>query len=312
VNRAVLLFLVAGVIAIAGCPAPPPPPVVGYGLEPNITADRTTVYTGQPLRLILEIENQGDANADKGRVYLFGPIDTKPTKTAWGKTGKNPPDKFTNILPATDERPAGKKRYTWTLKPPLLERGQTKTDEFTGRVYYNYRTKVPGTIPIYSEAEAEAELEAGRALDKSSFTYPRTPFDIKISVAPDPPVLDAEKTFTITITVTNVGGGTPYNWYKTDNYTIIPPPFEVTDLNKFEFKIVGPTPTEIEDLDCVDWYDDPGEWKRWYDMIAGTTDIYCTVKYNKTVETKVSMPLSIEAHYGYYKDAKISLTAIGR
>jgi hypothetical protein len=302
------------VIAIAGCPAPPPAPVVGYGLEPNITADRTTVYTGQPLRLILEIENQGDAIATRGNVYLFGPIDKDPTKTGWGRTGDNPPKpQFANILPATDERPAGKKRYTWTLKPPLLERGQTKTDEFTGRVYYEYRIKALGTIPIYSEAEAEAELEAGRALDKSSFTYPRTPFDMKISVAPDPPALDAEKTFTITITVTNVGGGTPYDWTKLKgNYTKeFPPPFKVTDLNKFEFKIVGPT-NETIDLDCADWYDDPGEWKRWYDMIAGTTDIYCTVKYKKAVTTKVSMPVSIEAHYGYYKDAKVSLTAIGR
>jgi hypothetical protein len=305
-GKAKIAMLLLAAVLVAGCTGDGgiTPTGGGYGLEIiELSADPTSAYSTQSAKITTTVENQGDAviAASKSALYLFGPL------TEWGSpTAAQPIEKQMRPDDPTRNITADKYTKRWSLTAPTLPRGQTRTDDFIVRAYYDYNTTSRGAVWAYSQSEATAAQEAGKTLQSSMFTNTRGPLSIAISVSPDPPIVtESERTFTITIDITNLGGGTAYKQTAIDyssDFNID----ETTELNKFGYTITLPSGKLEAVSGSCDLTNDDEE------LIGGTSTIMCDVKYTPGIEALMSMPIEVALNYGYYSDQTVSLTAIGR
>ena len=214
-NKKVLLALpLVAVVMVSGCidlfgSGDSGTSLSGLGLEIiEFSTDRADVYSESTARIFMEVENRGQSEVSNAHLYLIGNLGT----SGWVTADANPAP-FASIKPADPLRdiPAEKKRTSWRLTAPTLSPGQSRSDQFTGRVYYPFQTTAQGTVWLYSETEAEAARISGEKLSSTSFTYSQAPVSIEISVAPDPPVVEAAgDTFTMYVKLRNIGGGTVF------------------------------------------------------------------------------------------------------
>ena len=232
-NKKVLLAIpLMAVVMVSGCidfGGSDVQTTTGLGLEiVELSIDRTDVYSGSSARIFMEVENQGQSEVDKAHLYLIGNLG------ASGWVPDNPATAtFDSISPADPLRdvPAERKRTSWKLTAPALSPGQSRTDQFTSRVYYPAKSTAQGTVWIYSEAEAEAARISGEKLSSTSFTYSKAPVSLEISVAPDPPVVEGiGEEFTMYVKIKNIGGGTVFDVTKWSDTAV--PTLASTDLNK--------------------------------------------------------------------------------
>jgi len=303
-GKAKIAMLLLAAVLVAGCTGGPVTTLTGgYGLEiTDLSADPTSAYSTQSAKITATVENQGDATiaASDSALYLFGPL------TEWGlPTAGQTIDKQMRPDDPTRNITADKYTKRWSLTAPTLPRGQTRTDDFIVRVYYDYNTTSRGTIWAYSQSEATAAQEAGKTLQSSIFSDTRGPLSIAVSVSPDPPIVtDTERTFTVTVDISNVDGGTAYKQTAIDyssDFNID----ESTELNKFGYTITLPSKLEAVAGSCDLTNDDE-------ELIGGTATIMCDVKYTPGIEALMSLPIGVSLNYGYYNDQTVSLTAIGR
>jgi hypothetical protein len=334
-----LILVTMAIVAVSGCVgesdvvAP-----TGYGVEiTGFSADRSEVFTGQRVRIFMEAENLGQSLVERGVMTLIGNV--RGTNGNYWTTSDPLEATIGELKPADPIRevPAEKKRVDWTLSTPTLSPGQTRTDTFEGRVYYDFNTTAQGTLWLYSPTEAEAVRNAGGVLDKSSITSSTGPIAIEVDVAPDPPELEGSDTdFSLYITLRNVGGGTVF-YQSGYNFDTVPT-LTSADLNKIDVSI------EAGDLSITNCEAATTELAE---LIGTSTTLYCDADYGvckavegaasatdescgayvsktgcgtqsecewvaKNILTKTSIPISIIADYGYYKDQSLSLTAVGK
>jgi len=185
------------------------------------------------------------------------------------------------------------------LFSPLLPAGQTRTDTFIGRVYYEYQTVARGTVWVYSESEADAVRSSKGTFEKSSFTSTKGPLKVDVSVSPETPILSSsDNLFTVEIRLSNIGGGTVYRINKLD-YTSGEISLGTEDLDKVYVSFNSP---DLIVSGCT------GE----QELIAGKdTTLACDVRAPVPV-AKQGYSAEIVVSYGYYKEASTTVTVSGR
>lgn len=300
-----LLILPIAVLLVAGCinlGGGGTTATSGLGLEiSDFSSDLSEVYSNKSARIFMEVENQGQGTVKNMTMSLIGPINSSGDD--FWRNATRLDVNYTNIKPADPVRdlPAEKKREDWKLTAPILVPGQTREDLFIGRVYYGFESKATGTIWIYPESEADSVRNSGGQLDKASFVYTVAPVSIEVTTAPSPPVVSSGDTsFTMLIKLENVGGGTIFNESKWTTTTLIPT-LDSGDLNIVNISVSAPglSPTGCQGKD---------------EMIGNSLTLYCDLDVGSTSipTTKKSVPVTVTIAYGYYKDAELTLKALGK
>ncbi|MBU3896789.1 MAG: hypothetical protein KJ697_02545 [Nanoarchaeota archaeon] len=212
-NKFMPIFAIVMILAVSGCVGGGSGITTdgsGNGLEiTDFSSDLTDVYSGKTTRIMMTIENQGDVevNMDKGLALLIGGYD-------WDIGTQTRVQELKKDLMAADptrEIPAGTSLFKWTLTAPDYPRGQSKTDQMIGRVYYDYETKAVGSVWAYPAGEAAAARDAKESLQTSTFQSTKGPVSLEVSVSPDPVEFETfNDYFTLYVKVSNVGGGKIY------------------------------------------------------------------------------------------------------
>jgi hypothetical protein len=302
------VLAVLAIVLVAGCVGQTTTPTTGGpGLAiTSFTADVTEQTSTRDIRLFAEFENQGESKVlmSKSLVALIGPIGDGLLQ--WGVVPNNVSTFRRDLNPADVARdlPAGRDTKQWKVKAPSLDPGQSKTDTFTVRTYYDYEVKGIGNIVTYSEAEATAVQEQGDTLETGFFSTTRGPVELSIRSVPDPVIALGEETVTLEITISNVGGGTVYRAGQevfTSDMTDVPG-LDFSDLNKVNLMV--DTALEETGTTCKTGAEQ--------ELIGGKpTTITCDFKV-KVPANKQSYPVRVNATYGYYTEQSIQLTAVGR
>ncbi len=279
------------------------PVTTGRGLEiTNFEAQPTDTSSGGTVRLIMEVENRGGANVGNltSSAFVRGPIGTGTL--GWTLTTGTNPSGFGKDVKAADTvrgLPAGTGRVTWSLTAPTVPAGTVRTYTFTGVTSYDYLTTGFGTVRVYPEAAADAARTAGKTLQRSEFTPTTGPVGLEVTIQPDPVILfSGEKTFSVTLKVSNAGGGTLYKQGSV-SYTADPTP-TTTDLNKVDVTVNMPGVTISG---CTGTQE----------LISGkATPLICDATLASTPTAFQEFPFEVTVRYGYQIERALSVTVSGR
>ncbi|MHA2031543.1 MAG: hypothetical protein ACW99Q_19365 [Candidatus Kariarchaeaceae archaeon] len=304
-----LMIALLGIILIAGCiDGGTTVTTDGYGLEiTNFSSNKLETYSDSSVRLTVEVENLGETKVDDddALVYLIGTNINFDDESgfSWGSVDfeelyqefdrdMDPADPVRNIS-------ADKKTFYWRLNSPSLTPGQTRTDKFYARVYYEYETIARGTVWVYSEAEDEAIRSIGGAYETSSFNSTKGPVSVEVIISPDPAiVIDRGDTFMMELKLKNVGGGIVYKPnavnYNTGNVALV-----IDELNHVNIDISNPG------LDVTGCEGDQ-------EIIGSEMSIICDVTVDSVPATKKGYSPQIKIIYGYYSEAETSVKVLGR
>lgn len=319
-NRIPLIFLgVMAVLAVSGCTMPwgtTTAAPAGYGLViTDFYLTPTEVYSGKKISLYSYIENQGGVATSNALICLMGanfPGDFEDgmwqlghgtdTETSVCKNvGKAlaAPDKTKNV-------PGGSANKKWILTAPAIPEKMSRTDTFTTRVFYTYDSKATTSFWVYTESEEMAIRQRGEGLP-STLSVDETTAPVDIALDAVQPVIvssgSAGESFTLKITLSNVGGGTIVSGVTFADSTTIPSIAE-GNLNKISLLISKPSGITIS---C-------GESLSNIELIRGGTYVLtCDVTVTDTTLTaKKSYPITVSASYGYYIESSTSATVIGK
>ena len=298
-----LIFPILAIVFVSACIGGGDQTTVssGQGLEiTGFTADQTEIQSGRTLRISMDVENLGSATVqnEDSLAFLIIPGD-------WSFSDSNEFQNFgKDIDPADSVRgiPAETDQVVWRLLAPTIISGQTRTDEFEGRVYYDYETRVTGNAWLYSETESEAVRSSGGTLSKSSFTSSEGPVKVVVSISPDPVVVSSsDRTFTMTLKITNSGGGIVYKRSAID-YLSGNIGFAPEDLN-------------IVDIDIDSDFTVSSECAGEQELIRGKDlTVICdlTASSSQIPAAKQSFPIEITVDYGYFESKTLSVNVLGR
>ena len=316
-KKSVLLSVLA-VVLVAGCTGGQIPFITatttfigGNGLTiTEFSIEPVEIYGGSNARIVMEVENKGGTPvADTEMLVLLkgSALDLAGDDTMyWTGTGEavvKRLDSGENLKPEdlVRETPADTERFTWRLAAPDISAGEQKDDIFIARVYYDYSTKVSGTIWVYSQAEADAARAAGRPLNQPTFTSTSGPVALTVKPSPNVVVLDTgEDDFVITIKVSSVGGGTLYEAGSVDYAS-------VTDDVAIGEEYLNLVDVSVDsDLDATDC--------EVQEELVGGKDvtISCDVTVPSVPSTFRGYPITITADYGYYTERTASVSVSGR
>lgn len=308
-----LAILVMSVVAISGC-TNQTNNVVGNGLEiTSFGSDQTTVVGSRTVRISMDVENLGDLIVDQAAsmAYLTGSnvVTGSSDETAWSSATENDVKGLGKSLKPADvarEIPADKKTITWSLTSPTLPRGQTRTDTFIGRVYYDYQTILRGTVWAYPEAEADAARSKGEGLSSSSFTTTKGPLSISASVAPDPVLAsDSDLTFTVYFTLSNVGKGTAFEKgsvsYDGTDLGIDYNQLNVIEFGKDDIVVTGASITSCDN-----------DADQTVELVNGQATLACEMSLDSMPPTMKGYALTATVSYGYYQEQTTSIEVSGK
>jgi hypothetical protein len=316
-NKSVLLTTVA-VLLVAGCTVPQEWPwqqitttaVGGAGMViSDFSVDPTSVYSNSNARVMMTVSDKGGAAVSDSNsvIYLTGSaLSLSDTSGVyWRNSAEAIYKHFGKTMNPEDPvrgTPADEKTITWSLTSPNVSKGQTRSDIFIGRVYYDYQTSVTGTVWVYSQSESDASRAAGRTLNKAALSATSGPVALTVRTSPDPVVLSTgENSFTMTMKVSNVGGGA---LYRTGAVTYTSGSEDITlttdELNKVNIAVSAPGMTVSG---CT------GE----QELVAGKDiTLSCDVIITSPPTTFQGYPITITATYGYNTERTATVTVSGR
>lgn len=318
-RKSIILSVLAVVVA-AGCVGGQLPFITttttfvgGNGLTiTEFSIDPSDIYGGSNARLVMEVENKGGVPVadDEMLVLLKGSAldltgdDTMYwTESESGESIVKRLDSGDELKPEDPvrETPADTERFTWRLAAPDITAGEQRDDIFIGRLYYDYSTKVSGTIWVYSQSEADAARAAGRPLNQPTFTSTAGPVALIVKSSPQVVIVENDgDDFVLTIKVSSVGGGTLYR-HSTVDYDSITEDVAIgeDDLNWVEIGVVS-------DLDATEC--DVEE-----ELVGGKDiTISCDVTVASAPSTFRGFPITVTADYGYYTERTASVSVSGR
>jgi hypothetical protein len=321
-----ILICLLAVTAIAGCSIPGIPGISGgpgtiigggRGLEiTSFTAEPSTLYNGSTIRVTMDVENLGGTTTLNSTSFAFltgsninvAGGDNRYWHRLSGDTTSTECIRFDRNMKPTDivkGTPGDKKTIKWSLRAPDISKGQTRTDSFIGRVYTDYETSVNGNIWVYNETEYDASKASGRSLNKATFTSTSGPVSAEVSTSPDPVILyGSDRTFSLTIKISNLQTGTVYKSGKTDNCP--PSSIDVNDLNKVNVTLN--VPDFSISADCKTTTSNTTE----QELVSGRpTTVICELTA-PAVTTFKSFPVTITVDYGYYTEATATAIVQGK
>ena len=222
-----------------------------------------------------------------------------------------PPDPFSGT-------PGGTLRASWKLYSPCVPTTLSRTDQFTGRVYYTYNSSSSSSVWVYSENELKAAQQRGESVP-NTLTVDKTVGPIEISLDTVQPVrYDSSGTaFTLKIIFSNVGGGVVFDkkswdangyWSSRDDASGGVPPIGDDELNVFDAFVTLPSNLVLDQSCSAGGTELKNIELRKGQSVTKT----CEATLADTVTTKKSYPVTLTADYGYYIDSALSITAKGK
>jgi hypothetical protein len=318
-NKTILLTTLA-VLLVAGCTGQggvqlpfqqiTTTQVGGAGLViSDFSVDPTSLYGNSNARVMMTVSNKGGFSVPDGSslVYLTGSAISMDDTTGvyWHNAAESIFKHFGKTLNPEDTvrgTPADEKTMTWSLTSPNVTRGQTRNDIFIGRVYYDYQTSVTGTVWVYSQSESDAAKASGRTLNKATLSSTAGPVAMIVKTSPDPVVLSTgENSFTVTIKLSNVGGGALYKAGAV-NYAAGSEAIALTtdQLNKVDISASAPG---ITLTGCT------GE----QELVSGRDiTVSCDATIATVPATFQGFPITVTATYGYNTERTATVAVSGR
>jgi hypothetical protein len=277
----------------------------GSGLEiSDFSLDKSEVYGGQSLHPQITLENLGQDDVFKDVTFamLIAPSDWKFIA---GPSGALPKEKnkvaLSRNLRAANPTTGASSEFTtlrWTIEAPELDKGDERSDSMFAKIYYSYGTESKGKILLYPEAERD---DPNKKTSSDSFVTSTGPIDLSVSVIPDPAMAEyVGEYIMLEIVVTNIGDGTAYS-----QGIITQNNFSISENQRNNISInVRPAGTTLQVMNnsC------PTEAH----LVDGTATIACDLNITKALDTKESIPITIEAAYGYTIEDEIDVTILGR
>ncbi len=298
-----LMFAVLGVLLVGGCIQQAAPTLgTGMAITDFSSSSESVEGKNKNVRFSLEAENQGGSSTANVIACLIGSNFPGLTSEQMWENVSAVCQRAPRTLSAASDVAGGSARFTWTLRSPWISFPTERTDEFTGRVYYSYRTQSSANVWVYSEAEQKAAEQRGEAVP-TALEVIKTAAPIDISLSTKQPVKSEDGYFTLRITVSNVGGGLVFN--STDLSRSFATPPDLTDIQNIVSLSFSYPSAEITMEAC----ESEVELKK-----GETRTISCdfTLKNPSAITTKKSYAITISASYGYYIDSTVPITVRGK
>lgn len=308
-----LLFLVVMVVAVSGC--------ISGGSKTNVGGNGVAITDfsssvsdvsdcDKSVRINLDVENQGGNSISSNNLLACLSGKNFPGKTSeqmWAidssQTGKIC-QSLTKKLDAPDNinsMPGGAASFKWTVNSPFVPFPLTREDGFSGRVFYKYNSRTSATVFVISESELAVAKQTGK-LPPSSPQIDKTasPVDITIDVN-QPIVAQNGDTFTLKVTLSNVGGGTVFDQsavsFGSDASNV--PSIPEDKLNLITIKVdtsliaggssdAGMCAADLSNVEL---------------RKGSTVTIPCDIKINAPISKLQSFPILLTATYGYFVDS---------
>ncbi len=316
-----MLLLVIGVVAVSGCIANfgggGGTAVLGSGVEiTDFSSSQTeTTDCDKSTRLSLDMENKGGKSIQSGDLLSCLVGKNFPGTTAqqmWAVDSTTPvcqilnkkldaPDPLRNI-------PGGAASFKWTAYSPFVPFPLVRTDGFNGRVFYKYSSRTSATVFLVSEGELATMKQTGKSVPTSAeIDKTASPVDIAIDV--NQPIVGANgDTFTLKVTLTNVGGGTVFKDPTPSIFAsagLVPSLLE-DDLNKITINVDTPLDAVSSGAGFCSTDLQNVELRK-----GSTVVIPCDIKINKAITSLQSYPILLTASYGYFVDSSQSPIQVG-
>lgn len=268
----------------------------GVNVE-SFTASPTEIYGGQPSTLELRLKNNGgqEARDVEAKIYNIPLQDDRSWNIASGEQTLE----FNNLRPANPdtETPAREVSQVWTLEAPELETNRRLPYTVNTRVFYKYSTDAVTDIKVMTGQEfRDSNEETSRPnLDNSGGP-------IQLEVRTRSPVVfydDSEsRTTNFCVIVSNEGAGTPFA-----SSTDYSEATESENQRKISLSIQasGNQISFEEDEKTVEIIGKEGQtcFTMNAEGISGS-------------EIQKTVPVTLEADYGYYLDDSESISVRGR
>ncbi|MFZ3076902.1 MAG: hypothetical protein WA139_00420 [Candidatus Aenigmatarchaeota archaeon] len=313
-----LLLLVVGVVAVSGCISGGSSNAAGgNGISVTDFASSISEATDcdKSVRLNLDIENRGGKSVPIGETLACLSGKNFPGSTSeqmWAidsttsicqslKKKLDAPDTVKNI-------PGGTASFKWTVNSPYVPFPLTRTDGFSGRVFYKYASRTSATVFVISEDELAVSKQTGKSMPSApEIDKTASPVDISIDVA-QPVVGNSGDTFTLKVTLSNVGGGTVFDSgvvnFGGDSSSV--PSIPEDKLNLITIKVDtslgagGDTESGFCNADLKNV-----ELRK-----GSTVTIPCDIKINTPITNLKSFPILLTASYGYFVDSSEAPMAV--
>jgi len=318
-NKALFAILpLVAIVAISGCVQEQATTPTGNGMViTDFSSSLDTVSGGnKTVTIYLEAENMGGDTITKATGCLIGSNmgdDYQNGLWQFSKDVEGRPvcqgletDETLRPADLANSIPGGTLKSRWYLKSPCLAETLSRTDSFTGRVFYEYDTIASTSIWVYTETELAAANQRGESIP-SSLVVESTKGPVAISIDAVQPVRAEDGTVTLKITISNVGNGVVFDKEASiggDGTSV--PSLSESDLNTFTaaFTVSGDI---AEDVDCEIELTEIELRKG--ASVTKTCDI--EIDEDK-ISAKNSFPITIEATYGYYIDSELSVQSSGK
>jgi len=306
-----LLLLVVAVVAVSGCISGGSSGAVsGNGISVTDFASSVSEATDcdKSVRLNLDVENMGGKSVPINELLACLSGKNFPGKTSeqmWAidsttsvcqslKKKLDAPDTVKNI-------PGGSASFKWTVNSPFVPFPLTRTDGFSGRVFYKYASRTSATVFVISESELAVSKQTGKSLPSvPEIDKTASPVDISIDVA-QPVVGDSGDTFTLKVTLSNVGGGTVFDpnavSFGSDSSSVPSIPEDKLNLITIKVDTSMNAGTDDESGFCN------ADLKNVELRKGSTVTIPCDIKIKSKITNLQSFPVLLTASYGYFVDS---------
>lgn len=306
-----LFISIMAVVAVSGCISGGSKTAVsGNGIAITDFASSVSEATDcdKSVRLNLDIENKGGNSIPAGSLLACLNGKNFPGKTSeqmWAidsatlqcqslKKKLDAPDTVKNI-------PGGAASFKWTAYSPFVPFPLTRTDGFSGRVFYNYNSRTSATVFLISESELAVAKQTGKSLPSApEIDKTTSPVDISIDVS-QPVVGSSGDTFTLKVTLSNVGGGTVFDpsvvSFGSDSSSMPSIPEDKLNLITIKVDTSLGAGGDTESGFCK------ADLKNVELRKGSTVTIPCDIKINTPITSLKSFPILLTASYGYFIDS---------
>jgi len=301
------LALIATTVIIAGC-------TDGGGEEStstsgvqigNFSATPAQTFSGQSARITLTATNQGGVDASNAVAKLYqAPIGSSDSQ--W-TLGSDPQLYDIGSIRAADpenEVPAQQRRVNWALTAPEI--GSQPVDyNFQTRLYYDYTGEATTQIELVQEDEF---LQGDYSPSRPTTTNTGGPIQLEVNTRSPVRYFDSGDSnidSDLCVTVRNQGEGTPFTG-SVDDYTSD----EDIDLGG-DSSPRDKVDISVSDSAGVDFGDEGETTVNSTVQLTGSRGNHCfemTLPDAEGFSITQTVPITIEAHYGYYTDASTTAT----
>ncbi|MFH1444890.1 MAG: hypothetical protein ABIF08_00170 [Nanoarchaeota archaeon] len=293
-----LLLPVAMVVIASGCVGGGSGPTTGPGVAIlNFEPDFSSVESGDEIRLYLQIQNQGEEQANNVKALLTGIDAVELNVDSVLK------DFDYMIPPNTDYGTEGEiQQHYYRLTAPVMSQGQEITYNPKIRVYYDYETNANKQITLVNSNELRRLIQEGKSLPTGDTSYSAGPLSVNVATGKYIKArTEGGYYFPITITINNAGNGVVSKYQS--NPTAEPIDYKVEmqlDLPGSGLSIDGCS----ADLAGVNTYG-VELWK------GSSATITCRFNIINVPNTDEQKTLNIKLKYSYYIDSSASFTVKG-